>query len=240
MKEIEILIEGGKATPAPPIGPTLAPMGVNVGGVVDEINKKTKNFSGMKVPVKITVQDDKSFEIEVGTPPVSALIKKELELEKGSQKPGEEFVADMKIEQIIKIAKMKQDSMLAKDLKAAVKQVIGSCASVGVMVEGKPAKEAIKDVDQGKYNKEIREEKIELSKEELKELEEEKKKLAEEIEKKHEEEARLAAEEEAKKAAAAEEAEKEVPVEEKAEEAEKPEELPAAEEKEEKPEEENK
>ena len=75
---IEVLIEGGKATAAPPLGPALGPTGVNIGQVVSEINKKTAAMKGMQVPVKVIVDDkDKSVEITVGTPPASALIKKE-------------------------------------------------------------------------------------------------------------------------------------------------------------------
>jgi len=184
---IEILVEGGHATAAPPLGPSLAPLGVNVAKVVEEINKKTKNFEKIQVPIKVIVNDDKSFKIEVGTPPVSALIKKELKLEKGSGKAGQEEVADMLIEQVIKVAKMKEDSLLGKDLKAKVKQVLGTCASMGILVERKNPIDVIKEIEQGKYAKEIAEEKTELTEEELRKLEEEKKKLAEEIEKHREE-----------------------------------------------------
>ena len=82
--KVDVMVEGGKATPAPPLGPALAPLGVNIGAIVEEINKKTSSFKGMQVPVTVNVNDDKSFEIKVGIPPVSALIKKELVLEKGS------------------------------------------------------------------------------------------------------------------------------------------------------------
>jgi len=184
---IEVLVEGGRATAAPPLGPSLAPLGINVAKVVEEINKKTKSFDGIQVPVKVIVNDDKSFRIEVGSPPVSALIKKELKLEKGSGRAGEEEVADMLIEQVIKIAKMKEDSLLGKDLKAKIKQVLGTCASMGILVEGKNPIEVIKEIEKGKYAKEIAEEKTELSEEELRKLEEEKKKLAREIEKHREE-----------------------------------------------------
>ena len=72
---VEALVDGGKASAGPPLGPALGPKGVNIGQVIAEINRKTKAFDGMKVPVKILINDDKSFEIKVGTPPVSALIK---------------------------------------------------------------------------------------------------------------------------------------------------------------------
>ncbi|MBD3355200.1 50S ribosomal protein L11 [Candidatus Woesearchaeota archaeon] len=181
---IEQLVEGGKATAAPPLGPALGPMGVNIGEVVSQINKKTESFKGMQVPVKVTVDTDtKEFDIEIGTPPASALIKKEAGIEKGSGNPQEDKVADLLIEQIIKIAKMKESNLLGKTLKQKVKEIIGTCNSMGVLVEGVPAFKAIRLVNKGKFDKEIKEEKTELSEEDKKRLEEEKKKLQAEIEK---------------------------------------------------------
>ena len=159
-------------------------MGVNIGQVVADINKKTAVFNGMQVPVKVIVDmDTKKFEISVGTPPASALILKEAGIEKGSGNPKTDKVADIFIEQIIKIAKMKEGNLLGNDLKAKAKEIIGTCNSMGILVEGKPAVEAIKEVNEGKFDKEIREEKTELTAEEKAQLEEEKKKLAAEIEK---------------------------------------------------------
>ena len=179
-QSVETLVDGGKATAAPPLGPALGPLGVNIGQVVMEINKKTAVFNGMQVPVKIRVDTEtKSFEITVGTPPASGLIKKEANLEKASGKAKHEMVADILIEQVIKVAKMKETATLGKSLKEKVKEVIGTCQSMGILVEGKPAKETIVDVNAGKYDEEIRLEKTELSAEELARLEEEKKKLAE-------------------------------------------------------------
>ncbi|MBN2112468.1 50S ribosomal protein L11 [Candidatus Woesearchaeota archaeon] len=181
---IEQLVEGGKATAAPPLGPALGPLGVNIGQVVSEINKKTADFKGMQVPVKVIVDTaTKAFKITVGTPPASALIKKEAKIEKGSGNPLVDKIADLKIEQIIKIAKMKGDSLLGKDNFARVKEICGTCNSMGVMVEGKPAFETIADINSGKYKEEISKGKTELSAEELKELEEERKKLKEDMEK---------------------------------------------------------
>ncbi len=181
-QSIEQLVEGGKATAAPPLGPALGPMGVNIGQVISEINKKTAAFKGMQVPVKIIVDtSDKSFTIEVGTPPVSALIKKEANIEKGSGAPNVDKVADLKIPQIIKIAKMKEGVLLGKDMFAKVKEVIGTCTSMGVLVEGKEPKAIIAEINSGAYAAEIKAEKTELSAEELKKLEEEKKKLQEDI-----------------------------------------------------------
>ena len=182
---VEALVEGGKATAAPPLGPALGPLGVNIGQVVSEINKKTGAFNGMQVPVRIRVDTDtKLFDISVGTPPASGLIKKEANLEKASGKPKHEMVADILIEQVIKIAKMKETATLGKSLKEKVKEVVGTCQSMGILVEGKHAKETLRDIEAGKFDEEIRLEKTELTAEELARLEAEKKRLAEELAKK--------------------------------------------------------
>lgn len=181
---VEALVNGGQASAAPPLGPALGPMGVNIGQVITKINEKTASFKGMQVPIKVIIdKESKDFEIEVGTPPVSALIKKEAGLEKGSGSPLMDKVADLRIENIIKIAKMKEDSLMGKTLKEKVKEIMGTCNSMGVMIGGVSGKEAIQHVNEGKYDKAIKAEKTELSAEELKHMEEEKKKLAEDIEK---------------------------------------------------------
>lgn len=181
---VETMVEGGKATAAPPLGPALGPTGVNIGQVVAEINKKTAGMKGMQVPVKVTIDTvSKAFSIEIGTPPAAALIKKEAGIEKGAANPLTEKVADLLIEQIIKIAKMKEDSLLGRNLKMKVKEIVGTCQSMGILVEGKPAQEALKEIDAGKFDAEIKAEKTELSEEEKKKQEEERKKLQEELEK---------------------------------------------------------
>lgn len=152
-EKIETMVEGGKATAAPPLGPALGPLKLNIGEVISAINEKTKAFAGMKVPVKLIVDTEtKKYEITVGTPPVSQLIKKEVGVDTGAGAPHEQKVGNIAVEQAIKIAKMKTDAMLVKSLKAAVKSVIGSCHSIGVMVEGRPAKEIEAEVDAGKYD----------------------------------------------------------------------------------------
>ena len=185
---VQVLIEGGKATAAPPLGPALGPLGVNIGLIVSEINKKTQDFKGMQVPAKVTVNTDtKEFTITIGTPPASQLIIKEAKVQKGSGNPKADLVADLKIEQIIKVAKMKRDSLLGKSMKEKVKEVMGTCRSMGIMVEGKRVQETIKDVDAGMYDEKIKHEKTELSAEELKALDEEKKRLQEELKLKRDE-----------------------------------------------------
>ena len=179
---VQALVEGGKATAAPPLGPQLGPLGVNIGQVVMEINKKTAVFNGMQVPVTVKVDtESKTFEITVGTPPASGLIKKETNLEKASGKAKHEMVADILIEQVIKIAKMKETATLGKTLKEKVKEIVGTCQSMGILVEGKPAKETMRDIEAGKFDEEIRLEKTELSAEELAKLAEEKQRLADEL-----------------------------------------------------------
>ncbi|MCD6467151.1 MAG: 50S ribosomal protein L11 [Methanomicrobia archaeon] len=148
---IESLVDGGRASAGPPLGPALGPLGINIGKIIEEINKKTKDFEGMKVPVKIIVDEKKNFEIVVGTPPTSSLILKELNLEKGSQKPGSEIVGDISIEKVLKIAKMKREGMLSEDIKSNVKEVLGTCLSIGVNVDGKNPKQVIEEIDEGKY-----------------------------------------------------------------------------------------
>ncbi len=181
-ESIETLVEGGKATAAPPLGPALGPLGVNIGQVISEINKKTGEFKGMQVPVKIAVnKETKEFSVTVGTPPVSALVKKEAGIEKGSGNPLQDKVADIKIEQAIKISKMKVDSLLGRTPVARVKEVIGTCGSMGVLVEGNDYKTVLREIEGGKFVEKINAGKTELSQEELKHLEEEKKKLQEEM-----------------------------------------------------------
>jgi len=181
---VETLIEGGKATAAPPLGPALGPTGVNIGQVVMEINKRTAELKGMQVPIKVVVDtSSKDFTIEVGTPPAAALIKKEAGVEKGAANPLTDKIADLVIEQIIKIAKIKEGDLLGKDLKAKVKEVIGTCHSMGILVEGLPAREALRAVEQGKFDAEIKSGKTEITAEEKAHLEEERIRLKEEMEK---------------------------------------------------------
>ncbi len=154
---VKALVEGGKASPKPPLGPQLSELKLDIGKVIAEINEKTKDFAGMQVPVEIIVNEDKTFEIKVGTPPISSLVKKELGVEKLAKEPGKEFVGDLKFEQLVKITKMKLDALGTKDIKKAVKQVLGSLVSMGVSVEGKHPKEIQKEIDEGKWNEKLKE-----------------------------------------------------------------------------------
>ena len=150
---VEVLVEGGSATPGPPLGPAIGPLGINMMQVVEEINNKTADFKGMKVPVKIIVDSStKEFEIEIGTPPTTALVMDELNIEKGSHEPGSEVAADLSVEQAFKIARMKYVALLANDYKAATKEVMGTCVSMGINVDGKDARDAQKALDAREYD----------------------------------------------------------------------------------------
>ena len=152
-KIVEALVNGGQANAGPPLGPALGPLGVNVLAIVEKINEITKAYSGMKVPVKISVDtDNKEFEVTVGTPTTSALIISELGVAKGSGASGTEKIGDLSMEQAIRIAKLKSDDVLARDLKAAVNEVLGTGVSMGVTVEGKDPREVQKEINEGKHD----------------------------------------------------------------------------------------
>jgi large subunit ribosomal protein L11 len=164
MAVIKLIVEGGAMKPGPTIAQQLGPKGINIGKVVDDINKATTSFKGVKVPVELDVNEKtKKYEIKVFSPPVAELLKKELSLEKGSGDAGKTKIANAGIEQIILIAKTKLPNMLARDLKNAVKLVLGSCVSAGILVENKSPVEVIAEVNSGKYDKEISQEKTDLT-----------------------------------------------------------------------------
>ncbi|PIU81460.1 50S ribosomal protein L11 [Candidatus Micrarchaeota archaeon CG06_land_8_20_14_3_00_50_6] len=148
-KEVKAIIEGGRATPAPPLGPALAPMGVNIGLVIAEINKQTAAFAGVKVRIVVLVNPKtKAFRIEVGSPPTGELIKKEIGIEHGRKE--KETAGDIKLQQVLKVAKMK--STLAKNLKALANEILGQCVSMGITCEGRDARDIIKEIKSGKHD----------------------------------------------------------------------------------------
>lgn len=152
MTEIKVMIDGGKATPAPPLGPALAPLGLNVGKIVQEINEMTKNFSGMKVPVTLEVSKNKKYTIIVGSPPTSALICKEAGIPKGSGNPKSDLKGNLTIEQVKRIAEMKMGKINSYKMKSAFREIIGTCNSMGVTVDGKHAKQVQAEFQEGKYD----------------------------------------------------------------------------------------
>ncbi|MEM4166458.1 MAG: 50S ribosomal protein L11 [Candidatus Bilamarchaeaceae archaeon] len=150
-KIINAIVDGGRATAGPPLGPALGPLGVNTGQVIAEINNATKAFIGMKVPVKVIVDTEtKKFRVEVGTPPTVELLKKAAGVEKGASN-REAAAGNVPLSEIIKIAKSKTNS-LGKNLKNTVKEICGSCLSSGITIDGKNAKEIIKEIDMGKHD----------------------------------------------------------------------------------------
>ncbi len=150
---ISILVTGGEASAGPPLGPALGPLGVNVLTVVNTINNKTKDYAGMKVPVKVEVDPDtKEFNIEVGIPPTAMLILKEANTQKGSGTTNKDFVGNVSMESIVNIANLKLSELYARTLKSAVKEILGVCVSVGVKVNDKHPKEIIKEVNEGKWD----------------------------------------------------------------------------------------
>jgi len=126
---------------------------VNVLQIVNRINELTKAYAGMKVPVRVVVDiDTKEFEVDIGTPTTSALIVKELGIQKGSGNPKAEKVGNLTMEQIAKIGAMKMPNSYAKSTKTAAKEVMGTCVSLGITVEGKDPREVQKELDQGKWD----------------------------------------------------------------------------------------
>jgi large subunit ribosomal protein L11 len=152
-KTVELLVSGGQANAGPPLGPALGPLGVNVMAIVNRINELTKDYAGMKVPVKVLVDPEtKQFEVTVGTPTSSALIVSELKIEKGSGTPSTAKVGNLTIDQVVRIAKMKRAELLARNLKTATKEILGVCVSMGVTAEGKDPREVQREIDEGKYD----------------------------------------------------------------------------------------
>lgn len=150
---VDALITGGKATAAPPLGPALGPKGVNIGKVVADINKKTADFAGMQVPVKVIIDTEtKSYEIELGTPPASALIKQELGIKKAAGNPLTEVVGDLSFDQILKITRMKSGNLTGKNTKMKAKEIVGTCLSAGVTIDGKKASVVHSEIDAGNYD----------------------------------------------------------------------------------------
>lgn len=152
-EKIDALVDGGKASPGPPLGPALGPMGVNIVQVINTINDKTRAYEGMKVPVSVIIDTaTKKFEVVVGTPPASALILKQLRIEKGSGNPKTTKVGDLSMDQVIKVVQQKQDNLLGKNMKMMAKEIMGTCVSMGVTIEGRDPRDAQKALDKGEFD----------------------------------------------------------------------------------------
>ncbi|WP_440060178.1 50S ribosomal protein L11 [Thermogladius sp. 4427co] len=152
-KVIRVMVEGGKASAGPPLGPTLSALKLNVGEVVKAINDATKEFEGLTVPVEIHVDTtSKKYEIKVGVPTTTALLLKEAGAKQFTGDPAHQKIGDISFEQVVKIALLKKDKLTARTLKAAVKTILGTARSIGVTVDGKDPKEVQKLVDTGYYD----------------------------------------------------------------------------------------
>jgi large subunit ribosomal protein L11 len=171
--KIKLLTEGGNLTPGQALSQKLGPLGMNVNQIIEGVNKETSDFKGLKVPVELDIDPStKEFSVKVFSPPASELMKKEIGIEKGSGAQKKIKAANASIEQVIAVAKSKYPNMLSRDLKAAVKTIVGTCGSLGILIENKTSLEVQEEINEGKYDKEIQEEKTETSEEKKNELEE--------------------------------------------------------------------
>ena len=156
IQTISSLVTGGEASAGPPLGPALGPMGVNILQIISAINEQTKEFQGMKIPVSVLVDTDtKKWEIEVGIPSASALLLKDAGIQKGSGTSGTEWVGEVSADMIAKIAKVKLETSYASSLKSVAKQIVGTCVSLGIMVEGKTPKEFTAEINEGKWDSKL-------------------------------------------------------------------------------------
>lgn len=157
VQKISSLVTGGKASAGPPLGPALGPMGVNIMEVIKAINEKTKDFEGMKVPVTVSVDPDtKKWDIEIGIPSSAALLLKEIGIQKGSGTSGTDWVGDIKMDGIVKVAKTKLENSYADSLKSVTKEIIGTCLCLGIKVEGKFPKELTAEINAGKWDEKLK------------------------------------------------------------------------------------
>ena len=156
-QKISSLVTGGSASAGPPLGPALGPMGVNIMEVIKAINEKTKDFEGMKVPVTVSVfPDTKKWEIEIGIPSAAALVLKEAGLQKGSGTSGTDWVGDIGIDTVVKVAKTKLEKSYASSIKSVSKEIIGTCLCLGIKIEGKSPKEITAEINDGKWDEKLK------------------------------------------------------------------------------------
>jgi large subunit ribosomal protein L11 len=141
--QVSVMVEGGKAAAGATLGSALGPMGLNVGQVVAAINEQTKVFAGMKVPVVIKVGPNRTFTLEVGHPPTAALLLKESKKEKGSGKAKHDPIGSVSMAVVKKVAEAKGEDLFGNSLDAKINQVLGTCVSMGLLVDGVPAREIL-------------------------------------------------------------------------------------------------
>lgn len=157
-KRFNFIVPGGGATGGPPIGPALGPMGVNIMQIVAEINKQTGEYKGTPVPVDVFIDTDtREFKVKVGMLSTFALLTQAVGVSKGSGTPHSAKVGDLAFADLVSVAKKKKAGLYAASLKAAAREVLGTCVSMGVTVDGKPAKEVQELIKSGAYDAQLKE-----------------------------------------------------------------------------------
>jgi len=171
MVKIKLMVEGGKASTTPAMAQTLGPLKMDMQGILKDVNEKTMTYKGLKVPVELDVDEkEKTYTITVKSPPAAELIKNEIGVKVGSGEPEKKKVGNISVEQLIKVAKMKMESLFSEDLRASMRAVAGTCNSVGVLIEGNVSSKFNELLEEGKYDSIIDSDNPEVSAEKLKEL----------------------------------------------------------------------
>lgn len=132
---VKLQLPAGKATPGPPVGSSLGPHGINIAAFTKEFNDRTAKQAGLIIPVVITIYQDRTFDFVLKTPPAAVLVKKALGIESGSGKPNKTKVGKITMAQIREIAETKMPDLNASSVEQAMSMVIGTCKSMGVVVE---------------------------------------------------------------------------------------------------------
>jgi large subunit ribosomal protein L11 len=159
-RKVKLQIEAGKATPAPPVGTAVGPLGINIQDFCQKYNDATRDKMGNVIPVELTVYTDKSFDFVLKTPPAAKLIKQYAKINKASAKGANEIVATLTKEDIKKIAETKMVDLNAYDIDAAMKIIEGTARNMGVAVKG------VNDAELAEQAKEAKAEEIEAAKRE--------------------------------------------------------------------------
>ncbi len=150
---IRARVKGGNATPAPPLGPAISQYGLDTNEVINKINEATKDYKGIEVTVEIQVNPDtKEYRINVKSPTTTSLLLKFAGASQPSGDPAHQKVGDISFEDVIKVALLKKNDLNAKSLKAAVKTILSSAATIGLTVDGKEPKLVVREVVDGKYD----------------------------------------------------------------------------------------
>lgn len=153
IRVVRLHVQGGRASPAPPIGPALQQLGLDPARVVDDINRATKPYEGLEVRVDVIVDlDAMQYDLRVKLPTTTSLLLKAVGAETPSGDPAHKKIGNIGIDKVIEIAILKKPELNAKSLKAAVKTILGSAKSIGITVEGKDPREVQAEIDKGLYD----------------------------------------------------------------------------------------